>query len=1049
MDPIAALAESADPTMVLSGLAVFLAVVWTFTNLYNYYPVVRSIAAHLLTGTSTDDAAFLGTDRVEIIHEDAYPEIDVFIPAYQEHEVIHQAIRSIRDTDYIQEKINLTVLLEPDDEETIARVESLQEEVDLDLLLVPDEYPGSPNKPRALNYGYEQTDADIVGVIDAENVVAPDLFERVASAFVAEGRDYVQGTVDMANEDDGWKNLLFRAEYGYWYRFIVPAFKRLGFPIPLSGTTCFFGRETLKGVSEQRRERKGSPWSQEDEAWLSEHGLSGVTPWDPENVTEDFEVGLALWLTDENFGLVDSTTREESPQELGNWLKQRTRWQKGKLYTFLDFFRNPAGSSKERAHLLWQSFLPHVGPLNVLGIFLLIGIGSLIGFTPQNPIVAGMLLFTSVFFFAGLCSFGLGYWFVSTETGVKKLLGLSIVVLTVPFYWVFQWAADIRASKQILLGDLGWEKTVHENHGRFELLQDPTDAASDAANPAAEAASNTVAGGGTSTPAAAGGTSTATTAGGTSTPTATGGTSTPTGAGGSSTSAMAEDTSFGHSVKRAVQNHWLLFPVLLVAVALRAPNLNRSLWIDEIYSVSHRGSMSVGNLITTTSDPHPPLYYLTLKGWMTVFGQSEVAVRALSLLFGIASIGAVYLLGQRLYDRHAGLFAALLMTVSSFQIQYAQTARMYTMLVFFGTLSTYFFVREFDDHSVVNRLGYVAMTVGMLLTHVYGSFVVLGQLLYLGVRFANDWDFAQVKQWTVTQGIAGCLFAPWFAFVAAPSYLLGEGQETRWLSEPGLAKLRQVLLAYSGVPTNYPKYAVGSVSFQVGVLAASIFFMVFLWRLYAERGRGLPVSGSALSVALLAGLVGAPYVVSNLVIPLFEVRYMIFGFVAVALLVGKTIADIDYRPGQTVVLFVVLGLFLAMVPSYHAASPSEDWDQTAELIEGDLEEDSLIVYNPAYTKDAAEFYLSDDALSTADSAAVQPGRGPPDGLTNTTHEQVWVVNIRGENLGVTDRALSDSHTVERNDTVGNTAIRLIEYRKTGATTADGGTANATTEGNDD
>jgi len=478
------------------------------------------------------------------------------------------------------------------------------------------------------------------------------------------------------------------------------------------------------------------------------------------------------------------------------------------------------------------------------------------------------------------------------------------------------------------------------------------------------------------------------------------------------------------------------------------PNLNRSLWIDEMYSVSHRGSMSVGDIVTTTSDPHPPLYYLILKGWMTSFGQSEVAVRSLSVLFGIASIGAVYMLGQRLYDRHAGLFAALLMTVSSFQIQYAQTARMYTMLVFFATMSTYFFVRVFDDHSFGNRLGYGIMTVGVLLTHVYGSFVLLGQLFYLGIRLARDWDFTRAKQWALTQGIAGSLFAPWFAFVAAPSYLLGDAQETRWLSEPGLVKLRQLLLAYSGVPTNYPKYAVDSVSFQIGVLVTSIFFMVFLWRLYAERGQGVPVSGSALSVALLVGLVATPFAVSHLVVPLFEVRYMIFGFVAVALLVGKSIADIDYRPGQTVVLFLVLGLFFSMVPSYHAASPSEDWDRTAELIESDLAENSLIVYNPTYTRDATEFYLSDDALSTANSVGIHPGLGPPDGLTNSSYEQVWVVNIHGKNLGVTERTLSDSYTIERNQTVGNTDIRIVEFRQTN-TTVDGGAVNATGEATDD
>lgn len=273
------------PILVLTVLAVAYGFVWAVMNVYNYYPVARAAGERVLTGTDTKEAAFVGTDRISLSDEATLPEIDVFVPGYEEQDVIHQSIESIRQADYPADRLNLTVLLEPDDAETIARVRELAEYIDLELITVPESYPGSPNKPRALNYGFEQTDGDIVGIVDAENVVAEDLFDQVARAIVGNGNDYVQGIVDMVNEEDGWKNLLFRAEYGYWYRFILPAFKRLGFPIPLSGTTCFFRRDLLESVSEQRRDRKGSPWTAEEQSWLFDHCLAGVTPWDPKNVT--------------------------------------------------------------------------------------------------------------------------------------------------------------------------------------------------------------------------------------------------------------------------------------------------------------------------------------------------------------------------------------------------------------------------------------------------------------------------------------------------------------------------------------------------------------------------------------------------------------------------------------------------------------------------------------------------------------------------------------------------------------------------------------------
>lgn len=958
------------PVTVLTAIATFYGIAWLVMNVYNYYPVARAGVERVVSGQPNTEVSFVGTDSVELSDSSVYPSIDVFVPAYDEADVIHQSIKSIRNTAYPQEKLSLTVLLEADDDATIARVKELATEIDLDLCVVPADYPGSPNKPRALNYGFEQTDGDIVGIVDAENVVSENLFDRVSKAIVAEQCDYVQGMVDMVNEEDGWKNLLFRAEYGYWYRFILPAFKRLGFPIPLSGTTCFFRRDVLESISDKRTARKGDPWDPDDASWLSDHGLSGITPWDPTNVTEDFELGLQLWCTDYRFGIIESVTKEESPRTLENWLKQRTRWQKGKVFTFLDFFKHRAGKTRfQRGHLLWQSFLPHAGPLNVTGLLLLIGVGSALGFVPPNAIVSGILSFGLVFLVVGVASFAVGYWLTSNKPPEKKLFRTLVVLLTVPVYWVLQWAADIRAFKQLAVGDLGWEKTVHENHGRLGALQRNS----------------------------------------------------------------ASHESLRKALQRKVEAHQLLIPIVLLALALRLPNIDRSFWIDEIYTVSVRGSFNVFGIITTGSDPHPPLYYLVVHGWMRVFGRSEIAVRSLSLLFGLASVVAVYLLATEMYDKQAGSVAALLMAVSSFQIQFAQTARMYSMLVFLSTLSIYFYVRTLNEHTVDNRVGYALTTLLMLLTHIYAVFVVLAQLLHLGYKLFDWAQLAQVKKWLVTESMAGVFFIPWLGLVLLPNYLFASNDsEVRWLSEPGLNTLSDISLAYAGVPVNYPLVNISSYGILIGRIFTVGIILMIVWQLYVQHRNDESVSSVTMLVLLILSFTIIPFALSVTVYPLLSPRYTIVGFVAVAILIGKTISDINVgskrirQSARVAVVLIVVVAMIASLPATYRADSQEDWDRVSSVIENDLDESSVIIHNPGFTKDSLNYYLSDDARSQANNIRYQSANNTTERVIGNSYTQVWVVNIQADALEPVAGSLPSMYSRERTESIGQ--IDITEFR---------------------
>ena len=118
--------------------------------------------------------------------------------------------------------------------------------------------------------------------------------------------------------------------------------------------------------------------------------------------------------------------------------------------------------------------------------------------------------------------------------------------------------------------------------------------------------------------------------------------------------------------------------VALFAFGLRTWNLDaQSLWWDEGFSLDLAGQ-SIGQIIY--GDFHPPLYHLLLAGWIRIAGTSDFAARYLSVIIGTLMVPLAYRLAVRLFDRRAGLVAALLVAASPVLMWYSQEARMYGLL---------------------------------------------------------------------------------------------------------------------------------------------------------------------------------------------------------------------------------------------------------------------------------------------------------------------------------------------------------------------------------
>lgn len=107
-------------------------------------------------------------------------------------------------------------------------------------------------------------------------------------------------------------------EYAAWFRLLLPGLERIGFPIPLGGTTLFFRRDALQKLG----------------------------AWDAYNVTEDADLGMRLARHGFRTELIDTTTFEEANCHALPWVKQRSRWLKGYMMTYAVHMRDPA--------LLWR-----------------------------------------------------------------------------------------------------------------------------------------------------------------------------------------------------------------------------------------------------------------------------------------------------------------------------------------------------------------------------------------------------------------------------------------------------------------------------------------------------------------------------------------------------------------------------------------------------------------------------------------------------------------------------------------------------------------------
>ncbi len=383
--------------------------------------------------------------EVKDVIDDDLPIYTIHLPVYKEDKLIKKLIWNLQSLDYPREKLDIKLLIEEDDDKTLNAVRNLDFPAIFEVIVVPFHMPKT--KPKACNYGLHFSRGKYLTIYDAEDIPDTDQLKKVVALFTKLPPHYIciQSSLNYFNRNENFLTRMFTLEYSYWFDYMLPGLDTFDIPIPLGGTSNHFKFEYLVE-------------------------LGG---WDPFNVTEDADLGVRAYAKGYKVAIINSTTYEEANNEPFNWIRQRSRWIKGYMQSYLVHMRNPVKLWKK---IGWKGFLGFnffigatpitflVYPI-LLAIFLCYVIFDMDSIKTYFP---DWVLFMSIF---NLMVGNILMIYVNMMAVFKRrYYELILFAIANPIYWLMHSISAYKGLYQLVVKPFYWEKT---NHG-LSKVNNPT-----------------------------------------------------------------------------------------------------------------------------------------------------------------------------------------------------------------------------------------------------------------------------------------------------------------------------------------------------------------------------------------------------------------------------------------------------------------------------------------------------------------------------------------------------------------------------------------------
>ncbi|MGR3514928.1 MAG: glycosyltransferase family 2 protein [Paracoccaceae bacterium] len=368
------------------------------------------------------------------------PPMSLLVPLYKERDIAARLVKRLSALDYPRDRLEVALILEWGDQTTEMALRAARLPDWMRIIRVPS---GTlRTKPRAMNYAMDFLSGEIVGIYDAEDAPARTQLLDVATMFEKAPLNVacVQGALDFYNAKTNWLTRCFTIDYAVWFRLILPGFARLGFVLPLGGTTVFFRRSALESLGR----------------------------WDAHNVTEDADLGLRLARHGYRCAVLPSVTEEEATATVPAWLRQRSRWIKGYAMTWAAHMRDPLRLYGELGlarfigvQILFLGTLSQFLLAPLLWSFWLILFGLPHPFLAVAPwsVVVGL---ASLFFYCELATM----FTAAMAVARPKHRWLIKWVPLMHFYYPLAAVASWKGFAELLSHPFYWDKTAHGKERR-------------------------------------------------------------------------------------------------------------------------------------------------------------------------------------------------------------------------------------------------------------------------------------------------------------------------------------------------------------------------------------------------------------------------------------------------------------------------------------------------------------------------------------------------------------------------------------------------------
>jgi len=417
-------------------------------------PVKFYISIHGLTGTKR--VIHITDDDIRAIRDEDLPIYTLLVPLFHEQEMLPHILSNIAKMDYPRDKLDVKILMEEEDEETLGKARKLGLFGNIEEIISPmtlEEYRKFlvifhpviiPNaelktKPRACNYGLKRARGEFVVIYDAEDLPDRNQLKKVTIAFRRLGPEYacVQCMLNFYNSRKNILTRWFSIEYSYYYDYYIQGLDKIDAPIPLGGTSNHFRLKTLRELG----------------------------AWDPFNVTEDADLGMRIARKKYKTGVLNSHTYEEAVTSVPSWIKQRSRWVKGFVITWFVTMRHPVRVFQDiglKNFLIFQTgfggnfYLPLMNLflwiVFLAGFFIPTYFSKWFDFWPFAAIAVFNLIVGNLFFLSMML----------LATWKEKQKDLLIYSLFSPIYWILMSIGAWKGFLQLVAGKAyKWEKTTH------------------------------------------------------------------------------------------------------------------------------------------------------------------------------------------------------------------------------------------------------------------------------------------------------------------------------------------------------------------------------------------------------------------------------------------------------------------------------------------------------------------------------------------------------------------------------------------------------------